>query len=482
LYKEWIKEIDNPEAKNILLPFGDDTGSIKEGVDSLDSEITRFYLLCGIAAAGALQIRDYSYDPLRDEDSAAGELLDKLPLQKVRPDGIIRMDDPVNPKYRRQFDTLVKLLRKWFPSETESGISEPFWLRLRDLLIPYSAWTARRPTGPYETLREHFFNAENIAETITRVDELLAESEKSAYTIEEVRLLERLVLSQANILCFANNFVSFPQLYKISSRAAFETGTLIMDGRHFNLAVPVLNRDIHKKTAVSSGMYVLYTAIYDKSGAASHVAAVPVTSGGVGNLGIGKRGIFHNIHGAEQDAEVVDLIENPVSIREAVAAPFKRLGRLVTGKIEAITTEAEKRLDDTTVIAVDQLQTGDTQQVSVPKQTTPGGTAGMIAAGGVAVAAVSSALAFITKTLAEIAWWQILIGFGSAALAVVIPASISAFFKLRKRDLSSIIEASGWAVNARMRLTYRQSRFFTHSPGKLLTVKKRRTAVKINHA
>ncbi|MFP4382525.1 MAG: hypothetical protein ACLFSE_00645 [Spirochaetia bacterium] len=482
LYKEWEKELDIPGAKKSILPFGDDTAAVKHGVDALDGEVKRFYLLCGIAAAGALQIRNYSYDPLGGEDAAAGELLEKLPLQKVRPDGIIRMNDPVNPKYRRQFDTLTEPLRKWFPSETETGISESFWMRLKEILVPYSEWMAKRPQGPYETLPKYFFNGEKLTDAVRGIDALLTESEKSAYTIEEVRLLEKLVLSQANILCFANNFVSFPQLYNISSRAAFETGTLIMDGRHFNLAVPVLNRELHKRTAVSSGMYVLYVAIYDKSGAVSKVAAIPVTSGGVGNLGIGKRGIFHDIHGLEQDAEVVDIIENPVSIREAVAAPFKRLGRLVTGKIESITMEAEKKLDDTTVIAVDRLQPGETQPVSVPRQTPPGGTAGMIAAGGVAVAAVSSALAFITKTLAEIAWWQILIGFGSAALAVVIPASISAFLKLRKRDISSIIEASGWAVNARMRLKYRQSRFFTHAPGKLLRVKKKNTAVNIKKA
>jgi hypothetical protein len=39
-----------------------------------------------------------------------------------------------------------------------------------------------------------------------------------------------------------------------------------------------------------------------------------------------------------------------------------------------------------------------------------------------------------------------------------------AFVKLRRRDLSAILEGSGWGINARMRLTHQQSRFFTERP------------------
>jgi len=41
---------------------------------------------------------------------------------------------------------------------------------------------------------------------------------------------------------------------------------------------------------------------------------------------------------------------------------------------------------------------------------------------------------------------------------------VVALIKLRRRDLSAILEGSGWAINARMRLTRRQSRFFTQRP------------------
>lgn len=91
-------------------------------------------------------------------------------------------------------------------------------------------------------------------------------------------------------------------------------------------------------------------------------------------------------------------------------------------------------------------------------------TVGILAGGGVVVAVLSSAIAYITSTLASISWWKILIGFGTAILALVVPITASALMKLRRRDLSAILEGSGRAINARMRLTNRIARVFTHRP------------------
>ena len=55
-------------------------------------------------------------------------------------------------------------------------------------------------------------------------------------------------------------------------------------------------------------------------------------------------------------------------------------------------------------------------------------------------------------------------GLLAAVLAVMLPATIVAYIKLSKRDLSAILEGSGWGINARMRLTRFQSYTFTHQP------------------
>ena len=114
----------------------------------------------------------------------------------------------------------------------------------------------------------------------------------------------------------------------------------------------------------------------------------------------------------------------------------------------------------------------DDAQVAAPPQPAAQGQAlakgGMLLCAGVAVAALGSALAYIVNTLkvmfTDAAWWTIPVSILAAVVVVILPTTILACVKLRRRDLSAILEGSGWAINARMRLTRRQSLFFTQRP------------------
>ena len=90
---------------------------------------------------------------------------------------------------------------------------------------------------------------------------------------------------------------------------------------------------------------------------------------------------------------------------------------------------------------------------------------GLLAGGGIALAALGSSAAFVVKTFASLTWQSTLAGILAAVAAVAVPASLVAHLKLRRRDLSAIPKASGWAINARMRLTRRQADYFTCVPG-----------------
>jgi len=260
--------------------------------------------------------------------------------------------------------------------------------------------------------------------------------------------------------------VGFPHLYNPNSRAMFEMGTLVMDGRRFNLAVKVEDRQAHAAVAKTANMYLMYVAVADPAGGDDVDVAVPVTAGGKGNLCVGKRGVFYDLDGRECDAWVVGIIDNPISVREALVSPFRRIGRLVTGKIESIAARAEKKLDTRAGAALQQIAPGEGAKAAPPAKAPPSGAAvgGMLAGAGVAVAVLGSAVAYITKTLAETDALPIIIGVLAAVLVVILPTSIIAILKLRKRDLSAILEGSGWAINARMRLTRKLSRYFTQRP------------------
>ncbi|MDP7423331.1 MAG: hypothetical protein QGH40_15780, partial [bacterium] len=226
----------------------------------------------------------------------------------------------------------------------------------------------------------------------------------------------------------------------------------------------------HSKIAGASNMYVLYLELRSKGETKKCEIAVPVTSGGKGNLCIGKRGVFKDIGDEEWDAEVVQIIENPISLNEAIVSPFKRLGKFITDKIETMTSAAEKKLEKAAHKAVTDVKTtGDKPGGKAVPAAGGGGLTGSAAGGilmngSIAIAALGSAGAFITKTMANLGVVQVLSVLIGAIIAVMLPATIVALIKLRQRDLSAVLEASGWAINARMRLTRGQSHFFTQYP------------------
>ena len=75
--------------------------------------------------------------------------------------------------------------------------------------------------------------------------------------------------------------------------------------------------------------------------------------------------------------------------------------------------------------------------------------------GSVAFAALGSSFAFIAKTLANINYGKMALGLIVGLMVILVPGILVAIYRLWVRNLSSILEASGWAINSRMRLTVR---------------------------
>jgi hypothetical protein len=239
----------------------------------------------------------------------------------------------------------------------------------------------------------------------------------------------------------------------------------------------------HAKIARTGGMYVLYAEIARIDPAKDKaMVAIPATAGTVGNLCLGKRGVFYDTHGRHYDARIVHIIDNPISFREALISPFVRLGRFIGGKIEAISGTAEKTLEAQLDKATNHVQTGMEQAVTTAPLTVaapPAATAEQQAArtaasrrdlllgASVSIAALGSAFAYIGSKavamgalVAEHPYTTALAILALLAI-VFVPTAIVAAIKLRRRDLSALLEGCGWAINARMRLDRRQRHQFT---------------------
>ncbi len=242
--------------------------------------------------------------------------------------------------------------------------------------------------------------------------------------------------------------MSFPNLYNPQTRSLFEMGTLIIDGRQITFTMKVQDRQVHKKIAEKSCMYLLYVEVsgrQDKDIKFEIVAAV--TSGTAGRLHLGKRGIFFTVDGREWDARIVDIVENPISIYESVRAPFQQVTGFIRKQIDKFTKSRQGKVEE-----------------GFTAPSASGMTRDLLLGGGVAIAALGTSFAYITKALSQVKPVHILITLVGIATAILLPGIIAGFIKIRKRNMSALLEASGWAVNVHMRLNATLGRLFTHVP------------------
>jgi hypothetical protein len=461
-------EIASPNATTDIMPLGAATPEVYEIFAGIRGKIDQYFVQCQAAALDERFVQRMGWtenelDNLDFDDPATlRHVLTKAPLARARTDGTLHFDDPINPcceQLLQQFRTQVAAR---VGDNNGPEFSAQQWRKITDMFEAHQQWVASRPEGPIESLGIEKIKLYLASGYTAAVRELMNNSAETAFDLDNIRLTEKLALFQMHLLSLANNFVSFPHLYDPSRRAMFETGTLVIDGRRFCLAVGVDDRKAHAQVARTSSMFVLYVEVIPGgSNGETYEVAVPVTSGSRGNLCLHKRGLFIDLQGNQCDARVVEIIENPISLTEAFVAPFIRLGRMLTGKIESLTIQAEKKLGTDTVGAVSQITSDDTA-AGTAKQNAP--TGNMLMGAGVAIAALGSAMAYITKTLADTSWLAIAIGLLIAVLVVLLPTSIVAILKLRKRDLSAILEGSGWGINARMRLTWKMAKFFSRRP------------------
>ncbi len=473
-YSAWKTQIhlseDQPSSP--IMIFGKDTPELHTILSRVRKKLDQFFILCD-----AIQVSPILAEQLHQKASLLSELdlsdseavtafLVEAPIVWPATDSMLDFETTMNPYYEdalRQFQTRVLPL---VLEEVPTTLSPAQWRLVKERFKVYQEWFESKPQVSVDSLsdekREHYLTSETLIENIRQ---LIQESYKTAFVLDNLRLVEKLILYQAHLISFVNSFVSFPHLYNPKTRALFEMGTLIMDGRHFTLSVKVPNREQHVTFSTESNMFVLYVEISEKEGVPLYEIAVPVTSGVRGNLQVNKRGIFQDIHGRNLHAKVVQIVENPISFLEALSAPFKRLGRAITAKLDEISSKAEQNLqafsaETMTNVSTELKKIGGTATAQRHRQS----TGGLLAGGSIAIAALSSSFAFITKTFSGLGWSVIFGGLLAGILAVMLPTSIVAYLKLSKRDLSCILEGAGWGLNARMQLTHKQAVTFTMTP------------------
>ncbi len=477
--RDWMVEGKQTAAgeqrSSELSRWGDVTPEATAIVFVLEAKLEQFFWQCDLLrveprAAGRFELNVVELEEFDLENALAIEKrLSTAPLSRPNAAGELNLNSGLNPCYEeRVWELRDKVLKRALGTDVEK-LTRKDWEMVKALFEPHKAWIEAKPRDEIESLGEERLTAYLEGELPKEAEVLIERDLTVRDHLEQIATVEKLCLLQRWLLELANNFVNFSRLYDPNRRSLFEEGTLVIDGRELAFSMKVKNRSEHRKIAEMSRMFLMYAEITSKVITSTHrekfELVVAVTAGERGGISVGKRGVFFDIEEREWDALVVEVVENPISLWEAVKAPFQRIGGLAAQMVEQIAARQTESIEEATEAGLGEMAATpagkkEPSTAAAPAQKTS--VRDLLLGGGLAFAAVGSSLAFIVKTLSEVNPLHL----GAVVLALVsivmLSSGLLGYLKLRSRDMSALLEAAGWAVNFRMKLTRRLGRLFTH--------------------
>ncbi|MFW5845218.1 MAG: hypothetical protein ACOCXJ_03235 [Planctomycetota bacterium] len=439
-----------------------------EQIEELSDAVWAWFALVrlqSIATPAVQQITSIAADDLNGRDRAGLEaLLARLPLAPPASDGRLRWEALHPTSEAERLRALRQPLEQVVGEDLADGIDQTHWQRAEEQAQAISDWSragAHLPGLRVAPERLHELDDDLL-------DEVRACARADADWRNEVAALgdlTRLLGHHRHLMRLARNMLALPDLYAADRDALFEQGVLYMAGRAFTFAMLVRDRASHAPIAQRSGIHVLYAAL-DGPGLpeGGREIAVPVAAGKADDLWIGRRGIFRDTEGRLHEARLVQVIDNPVSLSEAMMRPFARIGRYLSSRLERWQNESERSFDTQATTA----GTATPSSPLIPTAPAPTAATGLgatapLVGGSLALAALGSSFAFVTAQLAGITAPRILFALFVLCLLIMIPVTLLAAIRLFRRNVAGLLEAAEWAVNDRMRLTLRQCRLFTRT-------------------
>jgi hypothetical protein len=450
-FEAWMKQASS-DAKTIL-PAGEATAAASAAVKAIKPKVDDYFGRCRLAAfdprAVALLNRkeeEYLAIAAKDMSITAAEIAG-FPLAQVAAGKPLPLKGAINPAHAAAVAVLQANAVKPLLGD-KAELTEADWTALQAKLGAFEVWSAAKAGGAVEKLgtkriREILSGKakENIVALITKDKALEPEATSIANVEKLVRFVRDLYL-----LCI--NFVSFKDLYDGGSPAVFQCGTLYLDQRSCNLCLPVQDAGKHAGMAALAGAYLAYCDCLRK-GTGEKMSIVAIFSqGDDDNLMVGRNGIFYDRKGLDYDATITKLVANPISLRQAFWSPYKKLVRMIEEQIAKRAAAADAASTAKLESAATATANADKAKPAEPKKI----DVGTVAAMGVAVGAIGTAIAYVLGLFKGVIPWQLPLIFIGIMLLISVPSLILAFMKLRKRNLGPILDANGWAVNAKAKV------------------------------
>jgi hypothetical protein len=457
-YAAWQAEATSRAAA--ILPLGEQTAAAGDIVGKLADKLDDYFTRCRLAAfdprgAEALNPPLGAYEALAGKSlSTASAELAALPIAEIAAGRALPLTEGINPAWSELMAKLQSEVVAPFIGARDS-LTEAEWADIKGRLAAYRAWLGAKPATNVEQLgRARIALLADPAAKQT-IDALIARDQALEPEMSAISHVEKLTRFQRDLLPLLNNIVSLRDFYTSAGKAMFQAGTLYLDGRSCELCVKVNDPEKHGQLASLSRIYLAYCQCTRVGAAEKLIIAAAFTAGDSDNLRVGRNGVFYDRKGRDWDATIVKIVEHPISLAQAFLLPYKQAGRLMSDQVQKFAA-ARAATAQTQMVARSVAQIGGAP--APPPAPTANQTfdaarfAGIFAAIGLAVGAIGTAVASVVTGFLNLSWWQMPLAVAGVILVVSGPSMLIAAMKLRSRNLGPILDASGWAVNTRLRV------------------------------
>ncbi|MGA9777011.1 MAG: hypothetical protein ACLPRE_05020 [Limisphaerales bacterium] len=452
-YSDWWKKA---EGDVVVLPLGVNTETASGAVKAVKAKVDDYFARGRLAAFDPRSINALNRDEKEYAALSAKDLTNThadiagLPLAQVGATTPLPLTQGINPAWADaiaalQANAIVPLLG------ARTVLTEADWNALIGKLAAFDAWNAGKIGGSVEKIglkRTREILATRARDTLTA---LIGKDKAEEGHAQAIIGLYRLIHYHRDLARLCRNFVNFGDFYGRKDKAIFQAGTLFLDQRSCDLCLSVDDVGKHAAMAGMAGTYLAYCDCALKGSGEKLSIVAAFTGGDSDNLIVGRNGIFYDRQGRDWDATITMIVDNPISIRQAFWSPYKKLVRLIEERAAKQAAAADANANaQLTAVANAPVAPAPSAAPAAPQKMAfdPSVIALISLALGTLAAAFAGFLAFLGK----FEQWQVPLVIVGIMLVISAPSMAIAWLKLRKRNLGPILDANGWAVNARAKI------------------------------
>ncbi len=452
-YTAWQAKASNDKAIFIL---GENTQLAAQIFNAVAEKINDYFTRCQLAAYDARSAEPLSRSVDDYQRLAALSLCAQnaevalFPLASIVAGKPLSLLQGNNPVWQARLDAFRNQVVQPLLGAQEI-LTEQQWGMLCDKFVAFAAWQSEKPAGNVEQLGLVRLSEIHNSSSRSEIEALIARDQSVAAEMKAVHLVEKLLRYHRDLYKLVNNFVSFRNFFTGSEKSIFQVGTLYLDGRSCELCIRVEEVARHAAAAASSGICLVYCDCVRDGGKQKMSIAAAFTAGDSDYLQVGRNGIFYDRKGLDWDATVVRTIDHPISLRQSFWSPYKKLSRMIGEQLQNLAASKASNVESQMLKTV---VDSSKAVASPPKGAKPafdvGKFAGIFAAIGLAIGAIGGVLASIVTGLLGLKFWQIPLAIFGLMLLISGPSLALAWFKLKRRHLAPLLDANGWAINARV--------------------------------